>query len=68
METDHYVININRLKILANQVKTLDLLNPTSHTIMIIGEILDRCKGLPELEIVDFQKNNFKIDNIEADA
>ena len=68
METDHYVININRLKTLAKQIKALDLFNPTSHTVMIIGEILDRCKDLPELEIIDFQKNNFKIDNIEADA
>ena len=68
METDHYAININKLKTLASQIKAMDLFNPTSHTIMLIGEIVDRCKKLPELEIVDFKNNNFKIDNIEADA
>ena len=66
--TDHYVLNINEIKKLVKEIRTIDLLNPTSHTIMLVGGIIDRCKRLPELEIVDFSSNKVNIDNIEADA
>ena len=63
-----YADNINELKKMANQVKALDLINPTSHIIQIVTEMVERCKKLPELEMVDFKENNLEIDNIEADA
>ena len=67
MAKDSYVDNINALKILSKQIKSIDLLNPSSHTVTQLTEILDRCKNLPELELVDFNEQ-VNIDNIEADA
>jgi hypothetical protein len=68
METDSYVLDINRLKTLAKDVKSIDLLDPSSATVLVMGEILQLCKRLPDLELVDFSSKTFNIDNIEADA
>ena len=67
MATDHYIENLNRIRLLADQVKILDLLNPTSDTVNLLTEIIDRAKKIPELERLDFEED-LKIDNIEAEA
>jgi len=68
METNHYVVNINEIKKLAMEIKALDLFDPSSRTVTVMSEIIDLCKKLPDLEIVDFTSNDLNIDNIEADA
>ena len=67
MATDDYIENLNRIRLLADQVKILDLLNPTSDTVNLLTEIIDRAKKIPELERLDFEED-LKIDNIEAEA
>tara|TARA_R110002020_G_scaffold103899_5_gene243494 strand:- start:636 stop:830 length:195 start_codon:yes stop_codon:yes gene_type:complete len=63
---DNYVENLKKIKELAGGVKGLDLLNPSSHTVNIMTEIIERCKHIPELEMID---NNFiNMDNFEAEA
>ena len=61
---DNYVENFNRIKELADQIKILDLLDPTSQTVLLITEMVDRCKHIPKLEMID---NSF-INNFEAEA
>ena len=67
MAKDHYVDNINALKKLSQEIKAVDLLDPTSRTVMQLTEIIGRCKELPDLELVDFNEQ-VNVDNIEADA
>ena len=67
MATDHYIENLNRFKAIAEEVQILDLLNPTSNTVNLLTEILDRAKRIPDLERVDFDID-VNIDNIEAEA
>ena len=63
---DNYVENLNKIKELAEQVKVLDLLDPSSKVVNIMTEIVERCKDIPELEMID---NNFiNMDNFEAEA
>tara|TARA_X000001382_G_scaffold89363_1_gene64050 strand:+ start:303 stop:497 length:195 start_codon:yes stop_codon:yes gene_type:complete len=63
---DNYVENLNKIKELAEQVKVLDLLDPSSKVVNIMTEIIERCKDIPELEMID---NNFiNMDNFEAEA
>tara|TARA_R100000655_G_scaffold34698_2_gene67485 strand:- start:6164 stop:6394 length:231 start_codon:yes stop_codon:yes gene_type:complete len=76
MARDTYADNINVLKEIAKQIRATDLLDPSSRTVSLMTEIIDRCKKLPQLEMVDFnvkypsvvEKNEFEIDNIEGDA
>ena len=67
MATDHYIENLNRIRAIAEEVQILDLLNPTSNTVNLLTEILDRAKRIPDLERVDFDID-VNIDNIEAEA
>ena len=67
MATDHYIENLNRIKAIAEEVQILDLLNPTSNTVNLLTEILDRAERIPDLERVDFDID-VNIDNIEAEA
>ena len=63
---DNYVDNLNRIRELADEVKVLDLLDPSSKVLNILTEIIERCRHIPELEMVD---NNFmNLDNLEAKA
>jgi hypothetical protein len=63
---DNYVENLKKIKELAGGIKVLDLLDPSSHTVNIITEIIERCKHIPDLEMID---NNFiNINNFEAEA
>ncbi len=63
---DNYVDNLNRIRELADEVKVLDLLDPSSKVVNILTEIIERCRHIPELEMVD---NNFmNLDNLEAKA
>jgi len=63
---DNYVENLKKIKELADGIKGLDLLNPNSRTVNIMAEIIERCKHIPELEMID---NNFiNMDNFEAEA
>jgi|TARA_R110000824_G_scaffold78663_2_gene198426 hypothetical protein len=63
---DNYVENLKKIKELADGVKVLDLLDPSSHTVSIVTEIIERCKHIPALEMID---NNFiNMDNFEAEA
>ena len=68
MDNETYADNINILKEIAEQIKSMDLLDPSSRTVSLMAEILDRCKKLPKLEMVDFNDKKIEIDNIEADA
>ena len=63
---DNYVENLNKIKELAELVKVLDLLDPSSKVVNIMTEIIERCRDIPELEMID---NNFiNMDNFEAEA
>ena len=68
MDNESYAENINALKQIAKKIKTIDLLDPSSRIVNIMTEILERCRNLPELEMVDFNNKKIEIDNIEADA
>ena len=45
----------------------VDLLNPSSHMVMVLTELIDLAKDIPQLERVEFG-NQLDVDNIEADA
>ena len=63
---DNYVDNLKKIRELADEIKILDLLNPSSNVVNLLTEIIDRCKQIPELEMID---NNFiNMDNFEAEA
>jgi len=69
MVNESYADNINVLKEIAKQIKAIDLLDPSSRTVSLMTEIIERCKRLPQLEMVDLNtKEKIEIDNIEADA
>ena len=55
------------LRKIANNLKSLDILDPTSHTIMLITEMVQRAKLIPELEMVD-QLDKILIEDFEAEA
>ena len=62
---DNYVDNLNEIRELSKRIKTIDLVNPSSHVITVITEILERCKYIPELEMMDPPIHNTQI---EAEA
>lgn len=63
---DNYVDNLNKIRKLASDLKVIDLLDPSSKTVNVLTEIIERCRHIPELEMVD---NNFiNMDNFEAEA
>lgn len=63
---DNYVDNLNKIRKLASDLKVIDLLDPSSRTVNVLTEIIERCRHIPELEMVD---NNFiNMDNFEAEA
>ena len=64
---DNYIQNLNKLRELAKNIKSLDILDPTSKTIMQITEIIQRAKLIPELEMVD-RMDKIQIQDIEAEA
>ena len=64
---DNYVENLNKLRELAENIKSLDILDPTSQTILVITEIIQRAKLIPELEMID-QMNKIEIQDLEAEA
>ena len=64
---DNYVENLNKLRELAENIKSLDILDPTSQTILVITEIIQRAKLIPELEMRD-QMNKIEIQDLEAEA
>jgi len=63
---DNYVDNLSKIKKLAEQVKILELLEPTAEVVNVLTEIIDRCKHIPELEMID--DNFINMDNFEAEA
>ena len=67
MATDHYIDNLNRIRVLAETIKVLDLLNPKPETISLLTEMVDRAQRIPELEMMDFEVD-VNVDNIEAEA
>jgi len=64
---DNYVENLNKLRKLAKNIKSLDILDPTSKTILDITEIIQRARLIPELEMID-QMNKIEIQDLEAEA
>tara|TARA_R100000664_G_scaffold26225_1_gene36378 strand:+ start:2490 stop:2690 length:201 start_codon:yes stop_codon:yes gene_type:complete len=64
---DNYVDNLNKLRNLAENIKSLDILDPSSKTILVITEIIQRAKLIPELEMVD-QMDKIEIKDFEAEA
>jgi len=64
---DNYVENLNKLREIANNLKSLDILDPTSNTIMLITEMVQRAKLIPKLEMVD-QIDKTLIEDFEAEA
>ena len=49
---DNYIDNLNMLRELASSIKALDLLDPSTRTVTILTEIIERCKYIPELEMI----------------
>ena len=41
---DNYADNLKKIRELAEEVKILDLLNPSSDVVNLLTEIIDRCK------------------------
>jgi hypothetical protein len=64
---DNYVENLNKIRELAEDIKSLDILDPTSRTIMLITEIVQRARLIPELEMVD-NMDKFELQDFEAEA
>ena len=64
---DNYVENLNKLREIANNLKSLDILDPTSNTIMLITEMVQRAKLIPKLEMVD-QMDKTLIEDFDAEA
>ena len=64
---DNYVDNLNKLREIANNLKSLDILDPSSKTIMLVTEMVRRAKLIPELEMVD-QLDKILIEDFEAEA
>ena len=64
---DNYVDNLNKLRKLAKNIKSLDILDPTSKTILDITKIIQRARLIPELEMVD-QMDKIEIQDFEAEA
>ena len=64
---DNYVDNLNKLREIANNLKSLDILDPSSRTIMLVTEMVRRAKLIPELEMVD-QLDKILIEDFEAEA
>jgi len=64
---DNYVENLNKLRELAKNIKSLDILDPTSKTILDITEIIQRARLIPELEMID-QMDKIEIQDLEAEA
>ena len=64
---DNYVENLNKLREIANNLKSLDILDPTSNTIMLITEMVQRAKLIPKLEMVD-KLDKILIEDFEAEA
>ena len=64
---DNYVDNLNKLRELAESIKSLDILDPSSKTILIITEMVQRAKLIPELEMVD-NMEKFELQDLEAKA
>lgn len=64
---DNYVENLNKLRELAENIKSLDILDPTSKTVMLLTEMVQRAKLIPELEMVD-NMEKFELQDFEAEA
>ena len=64
---DNYVDNLNKLRKLAKNIKSSDILDPTSKTILDITEIIQRARLIPELEMVD-DMDKIEIKDFEAEA
>ena len=64
---DNYVDNLKKLREIANNLKSLDILDPSSRTIMLVTEMVRRAKLIPELEMVD-QLDKILIEDFEAEA
>ena len=64
---DNYVDKLNKLREIANNLKSLDILDPSSRTIMLVTEMVRRAKLIPELEMVD-QLDKILIEDFEAEA
>ena len=50
---DNYVDNLNEIRELSKRINTMDLVNPSSHVSLVMSELLERCKHIPELEMMD---------------
>jgi len=62
---DNYIENINTLRRIANEIKSLELIDPSTKTVMKLTEIIERCKKLPELEMIDHNPF-FSLEEAEA--
>ena len=51
---DNYIDNLNTLRELASSIKALDLMDPSTRTVTILTEIIERCKYIPELEMIHY--------------
>ena len=65
-ESDSYAENLNKIRELSGDVRVLELLDPSSGLVNVLAEIIERCKRIPELEMVERKVMN--IDNCEAEA
>ena len=65
-ESDSYAENLNKIRELSGDVRVLELLDPSSGLVNVLAEIVERCKRIPELEMVE--RNFMNIDNFEAEA
>ena len=64
MAMNSYAEELNVIRELAHKVKVMDLLDPSSQTVLLVTELVEKCKRIPELEMIDFNP----LTQIEAEA
>ena len=66
LTTDNYVDNFNKIRQIAEDIKILELLDPSSRTVSCLTDLIERCRQIPELEMID--ETFMNMDNFEAEA
>ena len=51
---DNIVDNLNRCREISNELKLIDIIDPSSRQINLLSELLYRIQNMPDLELLDF--------------
>ena len=53
-QIDNIVDNLNRCREISNELKLIDIIDPSSRQINLLSELLYRIQNMPDLELLDF--------------